>query len=278
MKRLLPILLALAATAPARAEILEGRVIRISDGDTLVVLDANRKQHKIRVVGIDAPETAQAFGNRARQHLASLAFGKTVTVEWQKQDKYGRIVGKVLTNCDQPGCPLDAGLEQLKGGMAWWYRKYAGEQSAEDRERYERAEQAARDGKLGLCETPILFPLGIGANNTVNPQNSPAVLEPVILVLPRPQIEAGDTDEALGLLQKLVSDPEAMLSCCGRVSLVIDGYNDDPRELFEIAEVRAFIQALDARWPYWYFFLSQADDSIKLLESCCATASRWCRA
>lgn len=57
MKRLLPILLALAAIAPASAEILEGKVIRISDGDTLVVLDANRKQHKIRVTGIDAPDT-----------------------------------------------------------------------------------------------------------------------------------------------------------------------------------------------------------------------------
>jgi hypothetical protein len=102
----------------------------------------------------------------------------------------------------------------------------------------------------------------------VNPQNSPAVLEPVILVLPRPLIEAGDTAEALGLLQKLLSDPEVMLSCCGRVSLVIDGYSDDPRELFEIAEVRAFLQSLDAHWPYWYFFLSQANDSIKLLESC----------
>lgn len=123
-------------------------------------------------------------------------------------------------------------------------------------------------GDSACGETPTPFPLGIGANNTVNPQNSPAVLEPVILVLPRPQIEAGNIDEALALLQKLVSEPEVMLSCCGRVSLVIDGYNDDPRELFEIAEVRAFIQALDARWPYWYFFLSQADDSIKLLESC----------
>ncbi len=102
----------------------------------------------------------------------------------------------------------------------------------------------------------------------MSPQHCPAGLEPVILVLPRLQIEAGDTDEALGLLHQLMSNPEAMLSCCGRVSLVIDGYNDDPRELFEIAEVRTFIQALDARWPYWYFFLSQADDSIKLLESC----------
>ncbi len=158
MKRLLPILLALAATSPAKAEILEGKVIRISDGDTLVVLDANRKQHKIRVIGIDAPEKAQAFGNRARQHLASLAFGKSVTVEWRKHDKYGRIVGKVLANCDQPGCPQDAGLEQLKAGMAWWYRKYASEQSAEDRERYEAAEQTARDGKLGLWRDPKPVP------------------------------------------------------------------------------------------------------------------------
>jgi endonuclease YncB( thermonuclease family) len=158
VKRLLPILLALAAIASARAEILEGKVIRISDGDTLVVLDASRKQHKIRVSGIDAPEKAQAFGNRARQHLASMAFGKPVTVEWRKRDKYGRIIGKVLANCDQPGCPLDAGLEQLKAGMAWWYRKYAGEQSAEDRERYGRAEQAARDGKLGLWRDPNPVP------------------------------------------------------------------------------------------------------------------------
>jgi len=158
VKRLLPLLLALAAIAPAKAEILEGKVIKISDGDTLVVLDASRKQHKIRVAGIDAPEKAQAFGNRARQHLASLAFGKAVTVEWQKQDKYGRIIGKVLANCDQPGCPRDAGLEQMKAGMAWWYRKYAGEQSAEDRERYEQAEQAARDGKLGLWRDPNPVP------------------------------------------------------------------------------------------------------------------------
>lgn len=49
---------------------------------------------------------------------------------------------------------------------------------------------------------------------------------------------------------------------------MVDGYNDDPREIFEISEVRAFIKGLDAQWPYWFFFLSQADDSIKLLESC----------
>jgi hypothetical protein len=49
---------------------------------------------------------------------------------------------------------------------------------------------------------------------------------------------------------------------------VVDGYNDDPRELFEVPEVRAYIKRLDQAWPYWFFFLSQADESIKLLESC----------
>jgi len=146
----------IASTADAAN--LEGRVVGISDGDTITILDSENRQHKIRLSGIDAPEKAQAFGNRARQHLVSLAFGKSVTVEWRKQDKYGRIVGKVLANCDQPGCPQDAGLEQLKAGMAWWYRKYAGEQSAEDRERYEAAEQAARDGKLGLWRDPKPVP------------------------------------------------------------------------------------------------------------------------
>jgi len=58
------------------------------------------------------------------------------------------------------------------------------------------------------------------------------------------------------------------LEYCGRISLIVDGYNDDPREIFEVPEVRAFIKSIDQHWPYWFFFLSQADDSIKMLESC----------
>jgi hypothetical protein len=49
---------------------------------------------------------------------------------------------------------------------------------------------------------------------------------------------------------------------------VVDGYNDDPRELFELPEVRVYIKRLDQEWRYWFFCLSQADESIKLLESC----------
>ena len=95
-----------------------------------------------------------------------------------------------------------------------------------------------------------------------------AVDEPVYLVLAREQIEAGDIEEPLALLRELAGHPRKAMAACGRMSLIADGYDDDPRELFEIPEVRRYLKALDARWPYWFFFLSQADESIKLLESC----------
>ena len=77
----------------AQAEILTGQVVKITDGDTLTVLDASRQQHRIRLTGIDAPEKRQAFGTVSRQHLAGLVFGHVVTVEWHKRDRYQRILG-----------------------------------------------------------------------------------------------------------------------------------------------------------------------------------------
>jgi len=71
----------LLLAAPAFADTLTGKVIRIADGDTITVLDHTNTQHRIRLQGIDAPEKAQAFGNASRKHLASLVAGKTVTVE-----------------------------------------------------------------------------------------------------------------------------------------------------------------------------------------------------
>lgn len=68
----------------------------IADGDTLTLLDAAHVQHKIRLAGIDAPEKKPAFGNRSKQGLSGLAFGKQVSVEWNKVDRYGRVIGKVL--------------------------------------------------------------------------------------------------------------------------------------------------------------------------------------
>ncbi len=70
--------------------------------------------------------------------------GKQVTIEYQKRDRYGRIVGKVWVN------GVDACLEQLKAGFAWHYKKYQHEQSPEDQRLYAEAENKARDARLGL--------------------------------------------------------------------------------------------------------------------------------
>src|SRR5687768_13372002 len=72
---------------------LRGLVIGIIDGDTIEVLDDQEASYRIRLKGIDAPEKRQAFGNVSRRSLALLLAGKTVTVEWQKHDRNGRIVG-----------------------------------------------------------------------------------------------------------------------------------------------------------------------------------------
>ncbi len=101
----------------ASADTLTGKVVKITDGDTLYVLDANYEQHKIPLAGIDAPERKQAYGLASRKHLASMVAGKQVTVEYQKRDRYGRIVGKVLLD------GIDVCLEQVKAGFAWHYKK-----------------------------------------------------------------------------------------------------------------------------------------------------------
>jgi len=137
----------------AHADTLTSHVVGVADGDTITVLDADRQQHKIRLGGIDAPEKAQPFGQRSKENLSRLVFNKEVRVDWTKRDRYQRIVGKVWVQpADCPTCPmtLDAGQAQLAAGMAWWYRKYAKEQSAEDRGRYESEEQEARARRVGL--------------------------------------------------------------------------------------------------------------------------------
>lgn len=126
------------------AQAFEARVVGVSDGDTITVLDVNKSQYKIRVAGIDAPEKSQDFGNRSKEHLSDLVYGKTVNLPEAKIDKYGRTVSRVLVG------NMDAGLEQIKAGMAWHYKKYEIEQNAEDRASYSAAETKAKEAKLGL--------------------------------------------------------------------------------------------------------------------------------
>src|SRR6516164_3600271 len=95
MRRLLPILLLLQDFPVCTAD-HAARVVGIADGDTITVLTADKTQHRIRLWGIDAPETGQDFGSRAKQAASELAFGKQVTIRPLDTDRYGRIVAEVI--------------------------------------------------------------------------------------------------------------------------------------------------------------------------------------
>lgn len=100
-----------------------GKVVGVSDGDTIIVLGANKVQHKVRLAEIDAPEKAQAFGNKSKQSLSALVYGKQVLVVEQGQDKYKRTIGRIYQG------DLDVNAEQIRQGMAWIYRKYSRDKS-----------------------------------------------------------------------------------------------------------------------------------------------------
>lgn len=103
---------------PARGDFV-GKVVRVSDGDTIEVLRAGRAV-RVRPKGIDCPESRQAYGTRAKQFTASLAFGKTVAVQVHSTDQYGRILGEVIL---PDGRSLNR--ELVRSGYAWWYRRYS---------------------------------------------------------------------------------------------------------------------------------------------------------
>lgn len=140
--------LIVSASATALADTLIGKVVGVADGDTITVLDGQQAQHKVRLMGIDCPEKAQPFGQNAKQSLSDLVFGRSVNVEWQKLDRYERIVGKVVVRGQ------DANLEQVRRGLAWHYKKYEREQEPSDRVSYAEAEIEARIARRGLWADP----------------------------------------------------------------------------------------------------------------------------
>ena len=136
----------------AQAGTLTGPVVRVTDGDTIVVLDSANAQHKIRLTGIDAPERKQAFGTKSKEPLSGSVAGKFVVVEYSKRDRYQRILGKVLLSNE------DLNLEQIRAGLAWHYKQYQDEQTSNDRELYSEAEVEAREARRGLWHDPEPVP------------------------------------------------------------------------------------------------------------------------
>lgn len=123
----------------ALAQKFQVKVVKISDGDTFTAINRDNLQLKFRIWGIDAPEKEQAFGTKSKEHLSSLIFGKTITVDVQKQDGWGRYIAYVFTPDNK-----DVGTEMLTAGMAWQFIEY------DQSEKYRAAESQARKSKKGL--------------------------------------------------------------------------------------------------------------------------------
>jgi endonuclease YncB( thermonuclease family) len=128
---------------------LAGRVVGISDGDTFTLLTAEKRQVKIRLAEIDAPESGQPYGNKSKQALSGLIFGKELRVVVQTTDRYGRTVGRPYVD------NVDVCEEMVRVGAAWVYRQYVVDRSLFD---IEKVARAARRGIWGLPESEQVEP------------------------------------------------------------------------------------------------------------------------
>lgn len=124
-----------AVTVPPRSTEFSGRVVRVRDGDSLVVLGEGAPV-EVRLDGVDAPELVQAFGGRAKRCVAELAFGKPVRLEIRGRDKYDRELAEVFL---ADGRSLNR--ELVSAGCAWWFRRYSTDRDLEARELQARTER-----------------------------------------------------------------------------------------------------------------------------------------
>ena len=128
------------------ADTLSGRVVGVTDGDTVTLLTEQKQQVKIRLMAIDAPEKSQAFGAASKQELSDICFDKPATVAIQGKDKYGRTIGDLT--CEG----LNASEEQVAAGMAWVYRQYSND------EHLIEIEAKAKANRRGLWSDPSPIP------------------------------------------------------------------------------------------------------------------------
>ncbi|PUE35595.1 thermonuclease family protein [Limnohabitans sp. Hippo4] len=147
LQRIVVIALLLSIHLLTYAEVLIGKVVGVSDGDTITVLDATKTEHKVRLMGIDAPEKSQDFGNQSKRALSNYIYQQEIAIEYKKLDKYKRKVGKVIFE------GKDVCLQMIELGMAWHYKEYEKEQSKIDSDLYSQAELKARIERRGLWQT-----------------------------------------------------------------------------------------------------------------------------
>ena len=138
MCRLASVLVVVGICLSAHAHTIAGKVMRVSDGDTIWVADAAKLKYKVRLDRIDAPEKDQPWGMESSSFLKSWIFGKDVRVEYAKRDRYGRILGVVYEGTN------DVNLAMVRTGNAWHYGYF------DKTPEYAAAESEAREARRGL--------------------------------------------------------------------------------------------------------------------------------
>jgi len=128
----------------------KAKVVGVTDGDTITVLAGGegKKNVKVRLWGIDAPEKGQPFSEAAKKHLSDLVYGRQVDIETKDVDRYGRLVALVSYPFGD-GAKVKANTDMVAKGYAWWYKQYA--PKAADLEAWEKK---AREAKRGLWSEP----------------------------------------------------------------------------------------------------------------------------
>ena len=145
---LLCVLLCVFACLPggyAQAASLFGKVIEVNSGDVITVFNLNRPV-RVKLLGVDAPEMNQEFGDVARKHLIDLVYDKGVLVEYTGIGADKSIAGRVLLN------NFDIGAQMIRDGAAWFDPSNGNTLSATDREVYQQSELAARLEARGLWQ------------------------------------------------------------------------------------------------------------------------------
>ena len=137
--------LVLVYAGGARADTVRGTVVRVIDGDTVVVRVAGGRSGlksggtvRVRLAGIDAPEIKQAYGPEAKRSLAQLVEGRIVQIQYSGRDRWGRIIGTLVQD------NRDICRELVLRGDAWWFRRYSRSVSLA------AAEESARADGRGL--------------------------------------------------------------------------------------------------------------------------------
>ncbi len=141
MSKLYYLLIIILFSIQGNSQTLVGKVVGITDGDTIKFLTQDSLQIKVRLANIDCPERKQPFSVKAKQFVSDAIFGQQVTIHVLKKDRYGRSIANVIYDDS-----LDLSQELLKQGLAWHYLQYSKDPLLQ------KLEDQAKKEKLGLWQ------------------------------------------------------------------------------------------------------------------------------